>query len=97
MTSRRKNCKFVYYKGYNNNLIHFSSRHSKKTHHAKLLLETRDSTPLSVGYHDETESTESESGTELLEDAETLRDEGVEVTRGKYATKPVRIHSSEIV
>ncbi len=44
-----------------------------------------------MGYHDDTESDDGgEGGVELLEDADALRDEGVDIARGdKYATKTV--------
>lgn len=51
---------------------------------------SKSSTPLSLGYHEDSESGDSDSGAELLEDAGTLRDEGVEVVGGgKYAVKMV--------
>lgn len=51
---------------------------------------SKSSTPLSLGYHEDSESGDSDSGAELLEDAGTLRDEGVEVIGGgKYAVKMV--------
>ena len=44
---------------------------------------------MSLGYHDDTESEETEDCVELLEDAEALRDEGVEITRGTNIIKTV--------
>lgn len=48
------------------------------------------STPLSLGYDDDTESGDSDvGGVELLEDPDALKDEGVEVARSNYTITKV--------
>ena len=52
----------------------------KTSRHADLkLLVSTPTTPFSIGYDDE-ESEESDAGAEMLEDPDSLRDEGVELT-----------------
>lgn len=70
-----------------------SRKHARKSRGANLRLLppiSNSSAPLSLGYDDETESGDSEEGgVELMEDPDTLRDEGVEVRRSSHTITKV--------
>ncbi len=60
-----------------------SCKHVKRSRHANLeLLISTPTTPLSLGYDDEddtVDSADSDVGAEMMEDPDSLRDEGVEL------------------
>ena len=72
-------------------IISSRCKHGKKsrgTEQRLLAAISNSSTPISLG--DEPESEESdEGGVELMEDPDTLRDEGVEVANSKYTVTKV--------